>query len=154
MGIRKPSRSPLSDLGLLQREINELFERLAAADRPERHDAGEWIPSVDVFESGGKLVILAEVPGLGLESLKVTCHDHQLVISGRRRERRPGGKTSAFLCMERGQGRFRRAIPIDIPVDVAGAEAQLSGGLLTVTLPRLKERRGQDTEIPVKREES
>jgi HSP20 family molecular chaperone IbpA len=56
--------------------------------------------------------------------------------------------------MERGQGRFRRAIPIDIPVDVAGAEAQLSGGLLTVTLPRLKERRGQDTEIPVKREES
>ncbi len=154
MGIRKSSRSPLSDLGLLQSEINELFGRLAAAERPERHDAGEWIPSVDVFESGGKLVILAEVPGLGPDSLKVTCRDRQIVISGKRKERRPGGKTSAFWCMERGQGSFTRAIPIDIPVDVAGAEAQLSAGLLTVTLPRLEERRGQSTEIPVRREES
>jgi len=36
-----------------------------------------------------------------------------------------------------------------VAVDVAQAEATLAGGLLTVTLPRLKERRGRETVIPI-----
>ena len=110
------------------------------------------MPSIDVYECRGTLVLVAEVPGLDPDSLEVSCLGRQVVIAGERRERRPGGK-AAFVCMERSQGRFSRTIPLDTAVDVARAEATLARGLLTVRLPRLKERRGRRTRIPVRRED-
>lgn len=150
--MRKPSRMPLTDLALLQREINQLFEQLAHFDRTDRPTAGEWFPSVDVYECRGKLTVVAEVPGIVAEALRVVCRDHQLVISGERRERRPAGGVAAFLCMERPHGRFARTIPLDLAVDLQQAEARLGGGILTITIPRLKDRRGRETTIPVERE--
>jgi HSP20 family protein len=151
--VRKALRTSLSELALLQREVNQLFERLHEAERVERPESAAWLPSADVYECGGSLKIVMEVPGLAPESLRVACKDHDLVISGERRERRPAAGTAAFVCMERHQGRFKRAIPIDIAVDLQKAEARLSGGLLIVTLPRLKDRRGRETVIPLRREE-
>jgi HSP20 family protein len=149
--VRRSLRDSLTDLALLQREVNQLFEKLHALDRAERPTAGEWLPSVDVFDCKGQLVVVAEVPGLRPESLRVVCRDGQLILSGERREKRPEGATG-FLCMERPHGRFTRSLPLDRALDVARANAQLKGGLLMVTIPRLKERRGRETVIPVERE--
>jgi HSP20 family protein len=145
------NRMPLSELALLQREINQMFERLAEFDRGEAPSAGEWCPSVDVFECRGALMVVAEVPGLTPETLRVVCGDHRLVISGERRERRTAGD-AAFLCVERPQGRFLRTIPLDAAVDLRQAEARLVNGLLTISLPHLKDRRGRQTVIQVQRD--
>jgi len=151
--LRKTAQSWLSELAILQREVNQLFERLAEFDRADQPAAGEWLPSVDVYECRGALNVVVEVPGVGPESLRVFHKDGCLVVSGERRDRRPAGGVSAFLCLERPQGRFKRTLPLDIPVDVQKGEAHLSGGLLTVVLPRLKDRRGRETTIPIEREE-
>lgn len=149
---RRPPRAPLTELSLLQREIGQLFERLSEFQGAEPPAAGEWCPSVDMFESKGRLTVVVEVPGLPLEALKVACQERQLVISGQRRERRPGTEVAAFLCLERPHGTFKRTLPIEAAIDVSAAEARLADGLLTITLPRLKERRRRETLIPVKRE--
>jgi len=151
--LRKPARTWLSELSILQREVSQLFERLAELDRADQPAAGEWLPAIDIFECRGALNVVAEVPGLGPESLKVAFRDNCLVIGGERRERREGGSVAAFLCLERPHGRFKRTIPIDIPVDVQRAEAHLAGGLLTIVLPRLKDRRGRETTIRIARKE-
>jgi HSP20 family protein len=151
--IRRPARTAHLDLALLQREVHQLLERLTDLDRTEGPAEGEWMPSVDVYESRGKLTIVAEVPGLSTDSIRVTFRDRHLVITGDRRERRPGAGAASFLCMERPQGRFTRLVALDIPVDVKNAEARLAGGLLTVTVPRLKDRRGRATVIAVQRED-
>ena len=148
---RRASRPPVSPLALLQQEVNELFHRLSAIDRSERLPGTEWSPAVDVFESRDRLVVVAEVPGLPPESLRVAFRERELVLSGERRARRVGPGAS-FLCLERPHGRFERRVPLDVPVDVTRARATLRGGLLTVTLPRLRERRGLETAIPVERE--
>ena len=139
------------DLALLQREVHQLLERLSELDRNDPASESEWMPSIDVYECRGKLTIVTEVPGLNPDSLKVSFRDRHLVINGERRERRPSGGAS-FLCMERPQGRFTRLVALDVPVDVRAAEAHLAGGLLTVTVPRLKDRRGRITVITVQRE--
>jgi HSP20 family protein len=149
---RKPLRTPLADIAVLQREVKALFERLAEFDGLEGAAAGEWCPSVDVFECRGNLTIVVEVPGIAPEALSVVYRDDRLVITGERRDRRPPADSTAFLCVERPQGRFTRTIPLDAAVDVRQAEARLAGGLLTITLPRLKDRRGRETVIPVERE--
>jgi HSP20 family protein len=151
--IRRPARTVRLDLAVLQREVQQLLERLTDVDRADPAADGEWMPSVDVYESRGKLTIVAEVPGLNADSLRVTFRDRHLVITGERREKRPAGAGASFLCMERPQGRFTRLVALDVPVDVRSAEARLSGGLLTVTVPPLKDRRGRATVIVVQREE-
>jgi len=148
---RRPARPPTSALALLQHEVNQLFQRLTLLDRSEHLPGGEWCPPVDIYETRGCLVVVMEVPGLAPESLKVAFRDHSLVIAGRRRTPRPGAGVS-FQCLERPDGRFQRVLPLDMPIDVAGARARLERGLLSVTLPRLRERRGRETVISIDRE--
>ena len=140
-------------LGLLQQEVGELFRRLALAERVEPPPCGEWCPPVDVFESGQRLVAVVEVPGLAPESLRVVFRNRSLVISGERRARRDAGAVS-FHCLERPTGRFERTIPVEGPLDVRRAQATLGRGLLTVTVPRLRERRDHETPIEIEREPS
>ena len=148
---RRPARPPTSALALLQHEVNQLFQRLTLLDRSEHLPGGEWCPPVDIYETRGCLIVVMEVPGLSPESLKVAFRDHSLVVAGRRRTPRPGAGVS-FQCLERPEGRFQRVLPLDMPIDVAGARARLERGLLSVTLPRLRERRGRETVIPIDRE--
>ena len=151
--IRRPARTTHLDLAVLQREVNLLLERLADFDRAPAAE-GEWIPGVDVYECRGRLVVAAEVPGVPAESLRVTFRDRHLVIVGERRERRPAAAAASFHCMERPQGRFTRIVLVDVAVDIEGAEARLAGGVLTVSIPRVKDRRGREIVIPVEREEA
>jgi HSP20 family protein len=129
----------------------EIDHRLSVLDRADRLPGSEWSPAVDVFEARDRLVVVIEVPGLAPESLRVVFRERELVLSGERRARRTGPGCT-FLCLERPHGRFERAIPVELPVDVARARATLAGGLLTVTLPRLRERRGRETVVPIERE--
>jgi HSP20 family protein len=148
---RRAPRPPISALALLQQEMGELVHRLSVLDRADRLPGSEWSPAVDVFEARDRLVVVIEVPGLPPESLRVVFREREIVLAGERRARRTG-PGSTFLCLERPHGRFERAIPVELPVDVARARATLAGGLLTVTLPRLRERRGRETVVPIERE--
>jgi HSP20 family protein len=148
---RRAPRPPISALALLQQEMGEIVHRLSVLDRADRLPGSEWSPAVDVFEARDRLIVVIEVPGLPPESLRVVFRERELVLSGERRARRTGPGCT-FLCLERPHGRFERAIPVEVPVDVARAKATLRGGLLTVTLPRLRERRGRETVVPIERE--
>jgi len=151
--VKKTARPASVDLMLMQQEVNRLFERLATLGRSERTAGSEWIPSVDVYECDGCLRVVVEVPGLQPDSLRVAYREGELTISGERRDRRPQGVTG-FLCMERPHGRFTRTLTLDVSLDVRQAQARLSGGVLTVVLPRVKDRRGRETVIDVVREQS
>jgi HSP20 family protein len=153
MGVnRRTVRAAGGDeVALLREEIARLFDRLGGFEHGVRPPGSEWSPSVDVFECGGTLHVVVEVPGLVPEALKVIYRDGHLTITGERRERKPAGALG-FLCMERPHGRFRRSVFLDLPLDVRGAEASLENGLLEVRIPRLKERRGRETDIPVRRD--
>jgi HSP20 family protein len=148
---RRADRVSVSAVALLRQEFLDLFQRISSLDRPEPLPASEWCPPVDVFESQEQLVVVIEVPGLAPEALRVAFRRGALVVTGERRARRSGGSAS-FLCLERPHGRFERTIPLEIPLDVARARASVSGGLLTVTVPKRRERRGQEVVVPVERE--
>ena len=148
---RRPPRPPMSAMAMLQQEVNELFQRLSMLDRSDRLPGSEWAPAVDVLEQRDRLLVIVEVPGLAPESLKVAFRERALVLTGDRRAPRVG-TGARFHCLERPHGKFERTIPLDLPVDVASARATLRGGVLTVTLPRLRERRGRETAIPIERE--
>jgi HSP20 family molecular chaperone IbpA len=114
---RRAPRPPISALALLQQEMGELVHRLSVLDRADRLPGSEWSPAVDVFEARDRLVVVIEVPGLAPESLRVVFREHELVLAGERRARRPGPGTT-FLCLERPHGRYeRRGRETVIPIE-------------------------------------
>ncbi len=151
MSRPRAPRPPMSALAMLQQEVNDLFQKLEVLDRSDRLPGSEWSPAVDVLEQRDRLLVIVEVPGLAPETLKVAYRERSLVLTGDRRAPRVG-QGARFHCLERPHGKFERTIPLDVPVDVASSKASLRGGVLTVTLPRLRERRGRETVIQVERE--
>ena len=134
--------------------MNQLFERLAGLDRAGRAPVGEWVPSVDVYECDGKLTVVVEVPWPGPRTSSASASataTWSCPASGAR-----GGPPAAWRPSCAWSGRrdaSTRTIPMDMALDVQQAEARLAGGVLTVTIPRLKDRRGRERVIPVQVEE-
>jgi HSP20 family protein len=94
-----------------------------------------WSPSVDVYETERRVVVLAELAGVQAEHVKVTLDGQLLRISGHRPEI-PLPPKRRLHQMEISHGRFERLIKIPVPVDGAGSKATCSDGFLTVELLR------------------
>ena len=107
---RRQARPALAVARVLQREVNQLFERLSILDRSDRLPGSEWCAGVDVFELRERLIVIVEVPGLAPDSLKVVCRERELVLSGERRAPRVG-QGARFLCLERPHGPLRAHDP-------------------------------------------
>ena len=54
-----------------------------------------------------------------------------------------------FHLLERGFGRFARAVRLSGAFEIGQAQARLTGGELTIILPKRLDRRGQVQRIPI-----
>jgi HSP20 family protein len=90
-----------------------------------------------VFETKDAFVVKADVPGLAEGGVTVSVEDEALVIRGERRTDVPEGYK--VHLRERAPVAFTRnlALPGRIAADVV--TATLKDGVLTVTLPKVKE---------------
>lgn len=111
--------------------------------------AGECSPTLDIYETDDTMEIAVDLPGVDAASVQVLSKGDAILIAGEKPPRRVRGESS-FHLVERGYGRFARAVRIMEPCDVARGSAALIDGELRISLPKLKDRRGQTLRIPVK----
>jgi HSP20 family protein len=102
-----------------------------------------WSPAVNVFDTGDAFVVIAELAGVGPDSLKIELDAAHDVVT--LRGVRAGGAPSIAaefdpVDEEITSGRFEREILLDAPVDPRGAKAVCRYGLLELMLPKLKTR--------------
>ena len=138
------------ELERLRERVGRLFAALSevAGDVPETAP-GAWMPPVDVCETAGAVVVRVELPGLSADEIEVVLAAGALRVTGAKKSRAPRGRVT-HLCSERAYGKFCRTVPLRRPVRTRGAQATLRDGLLTVTLPKLADRRGAEFKIAVK----
>ena len=143
-------RDALPEMTAIQKEISRLFEQLAHFERSEAGlGLGEWLPTFDVFETKDSLVIKVEAPGMTKRDLTAAFQGHKLIVSGEKKEPKTE-QPNGYLCMERSFGKFTRSIYVDQAVDLAKADAELGQGVLTITIPKLKDRRGSKIRLKIK----
>jgi HSP20 family protein len=111
------------------RDWQERLERLAAPH------ADSWTPAIDVYETADRYVIAAELPGLTREQIELAMADSQLTIRGQRLER--AAEDVHFHQVERGHGAFTRTFAFNDKIDIERVTADLTAGVLTVTLPKV-----------------
>jgi HSP20 family protein len=117
---------PMRDLRVWQ----ERLERLSA------HHPDSWTPPIDVYETDDRYVIAAELPGLAREDVELALEDSRLTIRGQRSDRTAtSGQVIHFHQVERGHGAFARTFEFGSKIDTEAVLADLTNGVLTVTLP-------------------
>lgn len=97
-------------------------------------------PRVDVYENANELLLLADVPGATKESVAIQLDKGQLTIEASRGEEKLGSP----LVAEYRSIDYARVFAIPQGIDASKIDAQLSGGVLRLRLPKseaLKPRR-------------
>jgi HSP20 family protein len=142
----------LSKMMELKKQLDSIyfeFEEQPSSEVAEMFSS-DWVPLVDITEDEHGFLLEADLPGVREEDIEV-CYDHDtLTVRGRRRENSPG-EGAAYLCFERTVGSFFRRIPLPPTTNVNAIEASLDRGVLTITLPKVPERRGRSFQVPVVR---
>jgi HSP20 family protein len=98
---------------------------------------GRFQPRIDVVDDGDALRIVAELPGLNRDDVKLEIADNMLLLSGNKQIESKEEEKGCYR-VERSFGQFQRAIPLPAGVDPDNAEAHFENGVLTVRMPRTK----------------
>ena len=114
------------------RDLRAWQERL---ERLSSHHADSWTPAIDVYETSDRYVVAAELPGMAREQIELAMADSQLTIRGQRVER--STEDLHYHQVERGHGAFSRTFAFNDKIDVDAVTADLTDGVLTVTLPKV-----------------
>jgi HSP20 family protein len=93
-----------------------------------------WTPTVEISERDGKYRILAELPGLSPDDVRVEVEDDALVLQGERQVEREG-REGGIRRSERQFGFFYRRIPLPEGADPEQAKAKFHDGILEITIP-------------------
>jgi len=117
---------PFRDLIAIQHRI----ERLSAAG------SHGWVPAVDLCETATAFILTAELPGITRDQISIGVRDGRLTLHGRRDAR---VACEHYHRVERGHGEFSRTFNLPPSVDADHILAEMAGGILTVTVPKVVE---------------
>jgi HSP20 family protein len=121
------------DLRDIQQRMSALLEgRLPGAFGVERGTS--TFPPLDIRQDVESVYVVAEVPGVSLESLDVSITGDTLTIKG---ERKAGEvPEQKYHRRERPFGHFTRLVSLPARVDAEKIHATLKDGILTIALPK------------------
>ncbi len=134
----------------VQEELNRFLRRNPAHPygAGTRFASGRWIPTVDIFEREGFLVVEVEIPGVDPEDIDVSIDAETLKIRAVREVEKEITEDSYYL-VERATGVFQRLIRLPSEVDADKVKAGYENGLLTVTVPKVAPRKSERISIEV-----
>lgn len=155
---------PFTLMRRMTEDMDRLFENLGfgralglsplgASDRdlwsaPAELEA-TWMPQVETFRRGDKLVVRADLPGMKKEDVHADIEDGILTISGERSSEREDTDDD-FYRSERSYGQFYRAIPLPDGVDAEHCDATFKDGVLEIAIPAPKQTQQTGRRIQIK----
>jgi HSP20 family protein len=133
------------------REFEDIYDRmgqlmnLAFGLTPLERDGGPWIPLADVSETDDAYVVEIDAPGVRKDQIDIQLQDRELVITGEIPESEQEEGRRHHRSRRTGQFEFRTSLPGDVNAD--GVNAQLSNGVLKVTVPKSQAAKPRHIEI-------
>lgn len=91
-------------------------------------------PPVNIFEKGGDLVLVAELPGIKKEDLQLQVKGNTLRLAGERTINY--GENISYHRSERNSTKFDRTLKLPINIETDQVKAEYKDGILVISLPR------------------
>jgi len=136
------------DVFTLGNRLSRMFnDVLGGADWGYRDSAAAtWVPAVDVLEEADAIRIVAEVPGVKPEDVKISVEGNVLTIQGMK-EQVAEENTERVHRYERTYGAFERTFTLPTTVDAEHIKASYDKGVLTVTLPKVEKAKPRQIQV-------
>ena len=119
---------------------------------PSIRSSNGWafVPKVDIVEEKDYLQMIAEVPGMEKEDVKVQVENGVLTISGERKPVVERIEESNYVRCEISAGSFSRSVTLPEHIDLEKITADYKNGLLTVMLPKTEKSKPKEIKVAVK----
>lgn len=139
----------ITPLRNLRREVDRLFSDVFSSVGDGEEMLSEvWAPRMDMSEKDDGYIIRMDVPGVQRERIKVDVSDHELTVSGERKETKRD-EDENFLRVERTFGRFYRSVRLPKMADPDKVEARFKDGELVVRVPKVEEVKPRKVDVKV-----
>jgi HSP20 family protein len=96
-----------------------------------------YVPSTDIYETQDALTVVMEMPGVGKEDITVALENDRLRVEGQIAFSKYDGLEPVYT--EYNVGHYTRAFTLSNKIDQEKISAQVEDGVLTLTLPKVKE---------------
>ena len=138
---------PFREVSRLRSEMDRLWDEYFGAGRRAFRPMEEaWLPAVDVSETGDKITVKAEIPGMEAKDIDISMVGDTLVIKGEKKAEKEG-KDENYHMVERSYGSFSRSMKLPATVDPDKVDASYKNGVLTIVLPKKEEVKPKPIEI-------
>jgi HSP20 family protein len=121
--------------------MDENTKALQAKEKAEVTSSAEqtkpgptFTPAVDIFETDEALTLVADMPGVEPEDLSIDLHENMLTLSGGVAP--PESAEEGDIYREYRTGQYVREFSLGRMIDQSKIEAELSDGVLRLTLPK------------------
>ncbi len=115
-----------------------LREKKELAAKEEKTVPGRYyVPYTDIYETDETLTLVMEMPGVEKKDLGVTLENDVLRVDGRIDFSKYEGMEPVYT--EYNVGHYTRSFTLSNKIDQEKINAQLDGGVLTLTLPKGKD---------------
>ena len=97
-------------------------------------------PAMDITEQENEFVVVAELPGVNKEEVKITFENNVLTVQA---ERKPYElpQDARILLNEMRVREFSRSLRLPVRIDAENIAAELQNGVLRISLPKAQEAR-------------
>lgn len=106
-------------------------------------------PRIDISEDEHSLNIIAEIPGIKKDNLKITLQDNILTIEGEKKKE-DEVKEKNYYRSERVFGSFKRCFTLPSEVDSEKVDAKFENGILNINLKKLEPKPKNEKVIELK----
>jgi HSP20 family molecular chaperone IbpA len=104
-----------------------------------------FTPSVDIFETERELTLLADLPGVTAENLTIDLRENTLTLTG---EVEPFERADEEdILIEYEIGKYYRQFSLSNVIDQSKIDANLTDGVLRLTLPKVEEAKPRKIEV-------
>ena len=138
---------PLRELTALQNEMGRWMSVLSGSPTTGGNGhSSTWLPAVDVWETGGEVVLSFDLPGIPEDKIAVELDDNVLTVSGER-ERTQEHSSERFYRFERRYGTFSRSVTLPAGVTDKDISANYKDGVLEVRIPKPEEQKPKRIQV-------
>jgi len=137
---------PMRDFDHLSNRFQRFFDEF-----PSHNNLGQdsFSPRIDIEEDEKSITIIAEIPGVPKEKLKITLQDNILTIEGEKKKVSEE-KEKNYYREERSFGNFKRSFTLPVEVDSDKVDANFNSGILEIKLSKLEPKQDKERVIELK----
>jgi HSP20 family protein len=147
---RSLTRDHSNDFASLGTRINRMLNDVFSGADWAYPDsaAAAWVPPVDVLEQPEAIRIMAELPGVKPEDVKISVEGNVLTLHGMKQQVAEE-RTERVHRYERTYGAFERSFTLPASVDTQRINAGYDNGVLTISLPKAEQAKPRQIAVEV-----